>query len=153
MKQRFELFVLLSFVTAYVVKLFEFSEPQSHHGPLKNQDVRVKRYDLDGEAYDAPTTLIDRVRQRTPLNPYIVRGDEWIIDTERMEVWECPKCLTPYAAFAVTVPFMLLYGRWRDIPLMLPAVAGGGYTLYSMFHYFWNSTTPVIAAFEEDTEE
>lgn len=130
--RRFELFVYLSLIVAYFVRVFQFEELYSHHGPRKNHDVRIKRFDNTGEYYDAPQTLIDRVRQASPLNPYIVRGDEWIVDSEKMEVWECPKCLSPYIALAVTVPLMLLYGRWRDIPLMWLSATGGGYLVYSV---------------------
>lgn len=148
MMRRFELLTILSLASAYFLRVFLFEELFSHHGPAKNQDIRIKRFDAHGEYYDAPQTLIDRVRQATPMKPYIIRGDEWIVDSEKMEVWECPKCLSPYIAFAVTIPLMLLYGRWRDIPLMWAGVTGGGYLIYSIIERLQTYTAE--AAFEED---
>jgi hypothetical protein len=142
MMRRFELFILLSFAVSYFVRVFEFGELVSHFGPFPNYDKLVKRIHRDEEGdiidiYEAPVTLIDEVRARTPMNPYHISDNTWMIDNQKMWVWECPKCLSPYVAAALTVPVMLFYGRWQDIPLMWAAVTGGGYFVYSIVDYLY----------------
>jgi len=146
--QTIELFVMLSAAVAYFTRIFLYEEKESHFGPLENWDVRIRRIerDVDGEidedhSYEAPQTLIDRVRFASPMNPYDVDSEgNWKVNEKKIEVWECPKCLTPYIAAAIVVPVMLLMGKWKQIPLMWAAVTGGSHLLFTLVEYLMSES-------------
>lgn len=148
-----EISILLSFGVGYFIRLFEMLERKSYFGPYQSYTQKIFRVyrGKEGEVeriYEQPVTLIERIRRASPLNPYSVSDDEteWHVDAEKAEVWECPKCLSPWMAFATVVPFMLVMGRWRQIPLMWVGVTGGGYFIYSLTEHFWQSAAPTFAS-------
>lgn len=133
----FQLLTVLSFAVSYLVRVLLFEERVSHFGPWpsKNAIVRRLRKDEDGliMEYEQPVTFFDRVRQFfTRCYDIDKKTNEWYVREDRMEMWTCPKCLSFWVAGAVVIPYLLLTGRWKDIPLAWVAVSGGSYLLYRM---------------------
>ncbi len=155
-----ERFVLLSSAVGYLLHLFEAQERTSHFGPFRSFDDKIIRhyYNDEGEVedtYEQPVTLIERIRRWSPLNPYNVNSAarEWHVDSLKIEVWECPKCLSPWIALAVVVPFMLLAGKWKQIPLMWLAVTGGGYAMYGLIETLRGAGEGAIMAYSAETPD
>lgn len=151
-----ELFALLSAAAGYLIRLFLIEERSSHYGPFPAQDATVKRIHRDREGdiayiYEQPVTLLERIRRLTPLNPYMIdeSTQEWHINGLKSEVWECPKCLSPWVAVAITVPVLLLTGKWKQIPLMTLAVTGGGYFMFVLTDYLMYSEE-IVEAISQD---
>lgn len=151
-----ELFVLFSAAQGYLLRLFGLTELGSHHGPFPSDTKAVKRIHRDAEGeieyvYEAPVTLIDRLRRITPLSPYEIEDDVWYINGIKAEVWECPKCLSPWLAAVLVTPLMLLMGRWKQIPLMWLAVTGGGFFAYTLTEFLWDriNTAGIVYTAEE----
>lgn len=132
----FRIFVLLSFAAAYLTRALLFEERVSHYGPWPSRDATVVRIKREGEeitTYKQPVTFFDRLRYWT-TRAYEIdhENKEWYVREDRMEMWSCPKCLAFWTSGAIVVPYLLLTGNWKEIPLMWAAVSGASHLAYKL---------------------
>lgn len=127
--------IALSLAAAYITRALLFEERVSHYGPWasKREKVLRMRKTKDGQIlhYEQDVTFFDRIRQFT-TRCYDIDKEEgiWGVREDRMEMWTCPKCLAFWVSGAITIPYLLITGQWKQIPLAWAAVSGGAYLAY-----------------------
>jgi hypothetical protein len=134
----FQILSTLAFAVAYITRVLLYEDRVSHYGPWPSKNSKVVRMQRPaGEeilyTQEHPVTAFDRIRQAT-TGAYDVdkKTNTWYVREDRMEMWTCPKCLTFWVAGAVVIPYCLLTGKWKDIPVTWMAVCGLGYMAYNL---------------------
>ena len=127
--------LIISFFTAYVVRVLLYEDRVSHYGPWPSRIakvVRVSRRDPQNPEerfaeFTHPVTLFDRVRQLlTRCYEIDPESNQWFIRESRMEMWTCPKCLTFWVVSVLAIPYFLLAGLSI---VLLPFYVGAAYGL------------------------
>ena len=125
------LFLQLSLLVFYLTRMLLFVERDNHFGPLPSAKKFLTRI-VDN--YHQPVTLFDWIRRFTPFNPYEVKGDLWIVNERKMEVWTCPFCLSFWIAFIATA----IYGftMQETNPLLLFTIHYAFASMSAILNYF-----------------
>lgn len=148
--------ILAAFAVAYLVWVFLFDLETGGVGPFRSKTKIFAEHrrvedgspDPDYQLFIYHITLWDRIRQwltrayRIEKTPYMAWEPEdeieevWIKNDNRMQVWECPKCLS----FWMSIPLTLLYaasnGISTDLILIQLSTASVSLLIQTIYDFF-----------------
>lgn len=94
------MYLLATLSVAYLTRVLLFDAHGT--GPFPSAESKI----VVDEGPVRAVHLFDRVRR--VLGAYEIVDSLWFVRSKRMEVWECPKCLSFWMAFVGAVPVIML---------------------------------------------
>lgn len=103
--------LLLGIPAAYLIQVLLLVERESHEGPFRSEEKRVRFPDSD---HTQQVALFDWVRRL--FGAYIVDGNYWTVHPVRSQRWTCSVCLSFWTAFVFSIPYTLSSDQWWWAP-------------------------------------
>lgn len=161
--------VLGGLTVFYLTRVLLFEEKDSHFGPWPSKTRRVVWFKFPPEAvfddpeahayeeYRQPVTLFDWVRRVFGLYRVAKYGDEgqktaeelWYVNSDRVEVWTCPVCLSFWTALFTTA-FLVGYLRSIEALIFLLPMAAISVLMHSLRDFLERGVNVYISVNSEE---